>query len=441
MQTKLVLDDWQEDILKWRGHCLLCTGRQVGKTTIFARKAAHRMIDSQGTHIIVASLTEDQAKLIILMVLDFLEREHKPIIKRGKWKPTQNRIMLKNGSQIIARPVGNTGDAIRGFTGDVLYIDEAAKMSQLIWDSAKPTLLTTAGEIWMSSTPFGKQGHFYESFTNKNNRFKVFHISSEEVIHNRPLSESWTEKQRTAGIKFLEDEKESMSELSYGQEYLGLFLDDLRRYFTDELIDKVCTLKRPQTIKQGAEYYIGADLARLGADATTFEILRKISNDKVIQVENIVKHKRLTTQTEDDLIQLAKTYKPVSIGIDAGSGTLGVSILDHLLLDDSTKRIIVPIDNKKRKKDRDGKQKGTYKKADLYDNLRSMMEKGVLHLLDDPEIRLALTCVQYEFEKDPKKMSVIKITGNDLHIVEGLTRAAIEAKEKSLNIWLRMLNL
>jgi hypothetical protein len=149
----LVLDKWQVDVLNAKGHFLLCTGRQVGKTTIFAIKAAEHMINNPKSRIIVVSLTEDQAQLIIIMILNYLEKNYKDRIAKPYSKNiTKNKIVLKNGSQVLSRPVGQTGDAVRGFTGDILIIDEASRMPESVFTASKPTLLTTGGKIWMCST-------------------------------------------------------------------------------------------------------------------------------------------------------------------------------------------------------------------------------------------------------------------------------------------------
>ena len=196
MEKEVILDKWQRDVLNTKGNILLCTGRQVGKTMTFAIKAAERMMSQPNCRIIVGSLTEDQAKLIIVMILSYLEKHNKKMIGKGKNKPTQNKLTLTNKAAAIARPVGNTGDAVRGFTGDVLVIDEASRMPALMWAAAKPTLLTTAGQIWMCSTPAGKEGYFWDAYQNKSKRFKVWHKSSEEVVKDRPVNESWTRWQK-----------------------------------------------------------------------------------------------------------------------------------------------------------------------------------------------------------------------------------------------------
>lgn len=435
--SKIVLDPWQKEILNYRGNVILCTGRQVGKTTIFAIKAAEYLIRNPGHKIIIVSLTEDQAKLIIVMILDYIEKHYKNMIAKGAKKPTQNRIILKNNASALARPVGNTGDAVRGFTGNVLIIDEASRMPELVWSASKPTLLTTAGEIWMCSTPFGKQGYFWEAFQNKNERFKVFHISSEDVVTNRELSDVWTERKRKEAIKFLEEEKRDMSDLQYGQEYLGLFLDDLRRFFSDELIEKVCTLKRPQSISHAiGKTYLGCDIARMGNDEGTLEIISEINNYYIHQ-ESIITKKQLTTETEQRIISTAILWNCKKVGIDAGAGTLGVSILDHLLKS-TIKHKVIALNNRAIALDSDGKKKQRLLKEDMYSNLLNMMELGEIKLLDDDEVISSLRSVQFEFIKSDNNLAKMKIFGNYTHVVEGIIRAAwIAKKEKSLNLWAR----
>ena len=435
-KAELILDDWQKQILEYKGSFLLCTGRQVGKTTIMAIKAAEFMINNRNSQIIVVSLTEDQAKLIIVMILDYLEKHYKPWLKVAKSKkPTQSRITLSNGSSVIARPVGNTGDAVRGFTGDVLIIDEASRMPELAFAAATPVLMTTGGQIWICSTPAGKQGFFWRQYdaviSKRSDRFKIWHISSEEVIYNRPESESWTEAKREDRIRFLENEKATKSKLEYGQEYLGEFMEDLMRYFQDEWIDDSCKGK-PEPRMTDANYYLGVDIARMGGDETTFEIIRKVNKDTCIHVYHEAKTQTPTTWTEERIKELDKLWNFRKIYIDAGAGSLGVGILDHLLNDSQTKRKVEAVNNRKIVLDRDGKSKQRMLKEDLYDNLKNLGEKKQIVLLDDENVRLSLRSVQYEYIQKQAGFSQLRIFGNYTHIAEGLIRAAVCVKEKNI---------
>lgn len=422
----LVLDDWQREIIDYDGNVLLCTGRQVGKTLTMSRKAALYMLKHPKTQIIVVSLTEDQAKLIIVMILDYLEKNHKKEISQKKDKPTQNRIRLRNGSGVLARPVGNTGDAVRGFTADVLIIDEASRMPELAFEAARPTLLTTKGKIWMCSTPFGKQGYFYESYLNRQKRFRIWHVSSTEVISNRPISQKWTEDQRKISIEFLNQERKDMTELQFGQEYEGLFLEDLLRFFDDSLISRTCTgRRRIPTPKE--DNYMGVDIARMGNDESSFEILNTTHNT-IVQIENIVTKKQLTTKTEERIKQLTTAFNCRKVGIDAGSGSLGVGIYDHLK--EAMKNKVIAMNNRAISLNRDGKDKQRIFKEDLYDNLKSMMEHGEIILLDDENLITSLRSIQLERPNEKDRVQRVKIWGSYSHIAEGLIRAAWLAKKE-----------
>jgi len=424
----MILDDWQKEILDYDGNILLCTGRQVGKTTIMAIKAAEYMIKHKGSKIIIVSLTEDQAKLIIVMILDYIEKHYSKDIASGRDKPTQNKITIKNGSSALARPVGNTGDAVRGFTGDVLIIDEAARMPALAFQAAMPVLLTTAGQIWMCSTPFGKTGYFYKSFLNKE-RYKVWHKNSEEVINNREISKDWSQEKKDKAIEFLRQEKHDMTGLQYGQEYLAMFLDDLRRFFDDDLIMNCCRITRPESCIR-EDNYMGVDLARMGNDESSFEILHVLEDGKIRQIENITTKKKMTTETELQITELARVFNCLKVGIDAGSGTLGVGIYDHLL-DSELKRKVVAMNNRQISLTRNEKNMQRIFKEDMYDNLKAMMEHHEILLLDDENLCTSLRSIQFQFNKDEAvRENRVSIFGNYSHIAEGLIRAAWLAKKE-----------
>ena len=442
---QLVLDDWQKEVLAYNGDLLICTGRRVGKTQIMAIKAAIYMTNHPNHQIVIASLTEDQAKLIIIMILDYLEKHYRgQIDKTPKNKPTMTRLVLKNKARAIARPVGQTGDSMRGFNGNVLILDELSRFNKLIMEAATPILLTTGGQIWGASTPFGKQGFFWKMFDQAHNkqdpdaRFKVFYKSSEEVVNNRKINQSWTEKQREMAIRHLEKEKKDMSEMEYGQEYLGLFLDDLQRFFPDELIEKCCKLKRRGSAKGRTS--LGADLARLGGDNNAYSIIDDPGTIPYRQVESIIEKGKLTPETERDIDMYAELWKASKIGIDAGSGSLGVSIYDHLR-ETKWRNKVVAMNNRAMVMDDEGKKKQRLMKEDYYENLKSMMEHNEILLLDDEKVKLSLMSVQEAFvikNDQPTKKEIFSNPHSESHAVEALVRAAYLAKkEKSLNLWVR----
>lgn len=426
---KLKLDKWQEEVLAYKGDMLLCTGRRVGKTYILARKAIDRMVKKK-TPFVVMSLTEDQAFLIIIMARTYLEEEYPNIM----FKSTMKWIELQNGSSMISRPAGDTGAGVRGFEGGVLIVDEASRMTKLFWLAARPIILITAGEIWMASTPFGKQGYFYDRFNDAhilkkpNARFKVFYITTPKVIETREIFESWTEELRTEVLKILAEDRKEMSELEYGQEYLGLFLDELRQFFPNELIKKCMVLDRLGVSSSPRAVYLGVDVARMGRDISTFEIFEK-RGDLLKQIENIVTKKTVLTQTAQKIIDLNNRYSfdRKSIGIDDAG--IGAGVFDILMNNNNLKRKIVGLNNATRPIDRDGKT-GKLLKEEMYTYCLSLMEHNLVQFLKDDEIRASLESVQYEY-----KNGKLYIFGRDTHICEGIIRSLWCAKNKSLSIY------
>lgn len=354
------------------------------------------------------------------------------------------KITLKTGKKIYCLPVGASAIGIRGLTIGRLYIDEASRLQDSVFSAISPMLLTTGGDTILLSTPFGAQGEFWRVWINKDgayDSFSRFSATSEIVMRERPINEFWTERQREKALIVLDQAKSRMSKREYAQEYLGEFVEDLFRYFSDELIKQCCILKRPESIPKKSSLYLGVDIARLGEDEGTYEIIQKIDNNNIRHIESMITVKKRTNETTDLIVSLERLYNFDKIYIDAGSGSLGVGILDSLLAIDETKRKVIALDNRRRALNRDGTQQTRLLKEDLYDNLRSLMEKGAILLLDDEKIIDSLMSVQYEYVMSNDQPTRIRIFGNYTHIVEGLIRACYGAKEKSLNIWLKTIKL
>lgn len=440
---KLSLDPWQKEFLETKGDKILCCGRQVGKSEICSMDAAEYAVANPNSKpIVMIAPTERQAYGLFSKTLNYLADNYPKLIRTGKDRPTKERIKLKSGVEIYCLPVGKDGLGIRFLTIGRLYVDEASRVPENVWTAIEPALLTTGGDEILLSTPFGAQGMFYDIFKNKDNAFESFtrfSIDSEKVIQDRLVCETWLQIQRDKALMKLDQAKKRMSKREYAQEFMGQFVEDLHRWFSDELIANTCTLKREDGIRPGSDYFMGCDIARMGEDEGTFEIVRKINKDNYVQVENIVTTKKLTTETYRNIKSLEQKYIFQKIYIDAGAGSLGVAIFDMCLDDDMLKRKVVAINNADRPLDHD-KEKGKRTKIlkeDLYDNLRALMEQGKIKLLDDEDLIESLRSVQYEYLMKEGEPTRLRIFGDYTHIAEGLIRAAWSSKSKELNIWIK----
>lgn len=435
---KIEYDPWQQEILDCKGHVLLNKGRQTGGTETFAHKAGRYLMDNPNHQIVCVSDTLEQAENIIIMVLDYLEDKCYKDVDRGKHKPTKTRVWLNNKAHIISRPVGNTGDAVRSFTGNILYVDEASLMPRSFWTAAKPILFTTGGDIWASSTPKGKYEkgkgtrptYYYEAYVNKHKRFTVIENTSEWVANKRKIGKYWTLEKRKNAIQHLKEEKESMSETEYAQEYLGRFMDDVAQWYPDDLTISCQTLERPETISKNATFFLGIDVARMGEDESTFQIF-EMRGDHLYQVESQITRKTTLPQTFNHIKGLHALYDFSKIFID--SGGLGVGVYDWLMYEDTTKWITERIDNSMMIKDRDGNEK-TMQKTLKYTHCKMLMEVGRLHLLKDDKIFQSFKSVQYAYTNDNLGTRHLKIFGNYTHIVEGVANAVWGEKAKDLNL-------
>ncbi|KKK94216.1 hypothetical protein LCGC14_2685050, partial [marine sediment metagenome] len=237
-------------------------------------------------------------------------------------------------------------------------------------------------------------------------------------------------ERREASLKQLKDQEAEMDKEQFAQEYLGLFQDEINQWFPDDLIIQQMTEERPGTIKPGAEYYLGVDVARMGEDESTFEIFERKENGHLYQIENQITKKTTLPQTFEHIKQLHTLYDFSRILID--SEGIGVGVFDWLMFDDDTKNVTEAIDNSRQILDKDGKTKKLQKTL-KYSWFKMMMETGKIHLLDEPNIFQSFKSVQYAYTNDSLGTRHLKIFGNYTHIVEGCTNSAEGSQGKDLN--------
>lgn len=437
MNLPFELDGWQKDVLAAEGNLCICSGRQVGKSMVVAIKVSEFIAVRRGVSVLVVSVTEDQAELMIQKILLYLHDNYPKMIAKGKNKPTKHTIKLINGSEVKSKAVGQYGLGILGLTIDVLVCDEAAYMPEAVWAAATPMLLTTGGQIWLLSTPNARSGYFFEAYTVPGMGFRTFHVNSEEVAASRP------EPMRSIMKSYLASEKARMTSLQYAQQYLAQFLEELGQLFPDDLISRSQALQRvssnPQGSPQGSpvalsgEFFLGVDVARMGGDESTFEVLEKVG-ENYMHRENIMSKFTLTTETIDKILELDNLYNFINIYVDDGG--LGVAVFDQLLKEDQTKRKIIAINNARRALDSDDKRRKKLLKEDLYLNLKRMMEKSQIYLLDDNEVFLSLKSIIIEHTD---RTGEIRIYGRYSHIAEGLIRAAWAVRNTHLNMYYEVL--
>lgn len=412
----IVWDKWQQQVLDFDGDITIRAGRQVGKSEVISEKAVTFATGNSGVVVMIIAASQRQSSLLFEKVAAKLS-----LIKDVfKEKPTMSKAILKNGSRIYCLPTGRTGHFIRGYTIDMLIADEAAFIPEQVWLAITPMIavskkIRNMGHVVLLSTPFGRGGYFYNSFTDKD--FRSWHVSSEDC--------------KRIPKDFLHKEKLRMTKSEYAQEYRGEFTEEYNQFFPTALIKGCMTFiewDRKTDSVPGASYYLGLDLARYGGDEIAYVIVETIGK-RLKAVKTITRERVSTTSTVGETAVLDEKWNFKRIFTD--SGGLGGPVLDQLQemlgrrkvvgLDNSSKGIVVEGEEKRVK----------ILKEDLYSFTLMLMETGRLELISDLSLLRSLKSITFEYSSDKK----IKIFGNYSHLTEALVRACWCLKDRGLNLY------
>jgi hypothetical protein len=103
-----------------------------------------------------------------------------------------------------------------------MLIDEAAEVRESAYLTVRPMLAMggrDGGRLWLLSTPKGKQGFFFNTWENGG---KTWFRVSVPATENPRFSQA-----------FLEEERQTLGERWFGQEYLCKFVDTTTGLFGD----------------------------------------------------------------------------------------------------------------------------------------------------------------------------------------------------------------
>lgn len=158
MQLGIYPDDWQIQVLaSEHPRKILCCGRQTGKSTVAAILALHKALTQPGSVVLVVAPGERQAKLLFSKAASLYRQAGYPLPAHSERK---TGLELANGSIIEALPAVER--TTRGYSVDLLVVDEAAAVPDMDYHGILPALIATQGEQVLLSTPRGKRGFFFD---------------------------------------------------------------------------------------------------------------------------------------------------------------------------------------------------------------------------------------------------------------------------------------
>lgn len=210
-------DPWQAKALRStaRQQLWLCS-RQAGKSMTAAILAVHTAAYTPGATVLLLSPSQRQSTELmhaVKAVLRYLDR------------PTQvaeTKITLANGSRIISLPGGE--GTIRGFSADLLIIDEAAQVPDETYAAVRPMLAVTNGRLVALTTPHGARGWFYETWRDGTG-WERTRVPASAV----PRISS----------AFLDDERASLGTRAFKQEYELEFVESAGSLWAADQIERI----------------------------------------------------------------------------------------------------------------------------------------------------------------------------------------------------------
>ncbi len=235
---------------------LLCCTRQFGKSTSIAALAVHRAFTNPGITVLVIAPRTSQSGEFLYKVEEFLAklgicRKTDGINKRSR--------VLPNGSRIVA--VADVDTTVRGYSASLVIIDEAARVRDSAIEAIRPTLAVRNGDLWMMSTPAGRQGAFYKEWTGPGKWFRLM-VTADQC------------PRIPAG--HLENERASLSERRFLQEYYCEFLGADNVAFDEKLVHAAQIEDTPHAgiAAQQKRYIVGVDLGMM-QDHTAIVVLER----------------------------------------------------------------------------------------------------------------------------------------------------------------------
>ncbi|MFC7448670.1 terminase large subunit domain-containing protein [Rhodococcus daqingensis] len=225
----------------------MCAGRQVGKSRGLAILALHRAFTQPNALILLVSAGET-ASLRLLEECASLAL-NSPLLAGAVLDDHKTQLLLSNGSRIISVPASQR--QIRGWSVDLLIVDEAGFVDNEIWRAAEPAIIARPGSrVILSSSPWGNFEHFFrrlwkQGMDRPDADVASFHWPSSVSPH---ISQDDLDKIQAREPAHY-----------FNREYLAEWTDETGAYFTtDELDNAVAdyTLVEPAQVK-GRQLVVG----------------------------------------------------------------------------------------------------------------------------------------------------------------------------------------
>lgn len=351
------------------------SSRQKGKSFMIANILLYFALNWNKTKNICVSPTLKQAKNIYKTIMDAIEKTG--IVKNSN--ATDLEITFINRS-IIRFLSAEMGESLRGYTvTGILCIDECCYISDEVFNTIKPWVDYNKSPILMVSTPYVKQGFFWQ----------YYNYGLEGV--NKVITVDWCdpkfkkEMDKILPPERLEEYRKTMPANKFKSEYLGEWLDDDGTVFIQF---KDCA--KDVQILPNDKLFVGIDWGMGGGnDDTAIAII----NDKGEQVFLDYFNNLTPTQQIDRIVEDLNPYMRQIVVIQPELNSLGGVLTDNL---------------KERLQGRariEGFNTTNQSKNELVMDLQTAFEQKTITILNDPKQMRELSFYTAEYNPKTKNVS------------------------------------
>ncbi len=218
----MVPDEWQVRALRSKHpRCLWNACRQSGKSTAASVAAVHQASSVPESVVLIVSAGLRQSQEVASKVRRLWGELG--LVKAGD---NQTTLTAENGSRVISLPASES--TVRGFSADLLILDEASRIDDEMYAAVRPMLAVTGGRLIALSTPFGQRGWWWDAWANGGPTWERFEVPASAVPR--------------ISADFLEEERRSLGSWVYQQEYECAFVSTSDAIFRPDDIARMLAM-------------------------------------------------------------------------------------------------------------------------------------------------------------------------------------------------------
>lgn len=139
---------------------VVAAGRQAGKSATLAVAALHCAATKRNALVLVISAGEVAARRLLGDIADVATSS--PLLAGSVVDESKGALILSNGSRIVSVPASQR--QVRGWSIDLLILDEAGFIDDALWRAAEPAIVARPGSrVIMASSPWGGPEAFFRA--------------------------------------------------------------------------------------------------------------------------------------------------------------------------------------------------------------------------------------------------------------------------------------